>query len=205
MTNSFKDLKNFYYESDKESSNFKNSLGEFNTEKNNNLICNFRNIKHNHNQSYSRFGARKAAYEKSAKNISFSAFKMNNDRANEIKKLNFMNSQNRIRILHNNFLPPENSCFGIKDGSLNLIKNNYEKGDEYNEGNKSEGRNSPSSIQNGITCKMISDAEIIINWLRRLRIKDVEELKFFDDAYKDNTKYMKYAKKENIMNEIKKG
>ncbi len=193
--------KNFYYESDKESSNLKNSLGEFNKERNNNLICNLRNKMHNHNQTSSRFEARKAAYEKSTKNISFLAFKNNQEKANEMNIVNFMNSQNRIRN--------QNSCFQSHDTSfkpnINVNKNDYEEGDIYNEGVINDEDNHGLSRKSRITCKMINDAEVINKWFTSLKIKDLESFRFFDDSYRDNTKYIKNTEKGSIMSEIKKG
>lgn len=201
---SFRELIPYYYESDKESSKFKLSFGEINKEKNNNLICNLRNLKHNHNRTSSRNNARKAAYEKSAKNISFLAFKMNQEKANEIKKVNFMHSLNRIRNQHSGFHSRNISGFGLKE-NFNSDKIYHEEGEIDNEEVMSEKELDNFSNKNGITCKIISDAEVVIKWLRSLKIKDVEKVKFFDDSYKDNTKYMKNTRKESIMSEIKKG
>lgn len=210
--NQLQDLKNFYYESDKESANFRNSLGEFNKDKNNSLICNLRNIKHNHNQTYSRYDFKKAAYEKDAKKISFLAFKINQHKANEIKKLNFLDSQNRIRSQHGNtannncyLQSPEISVIGLKENNLNLIKSNFKEDDHINNEYRHEELNNSTRNENGISCKMINDSEMIIKWLKSLKIKNAEKLEFFEDAYKDNTKYIKNTMKESIMSEIKKG
>ena len=157
---------------------------------------------HNHNQTYTRNDVRKAAYEKSPKNISFLTFKMNQEKVNEMFNLNFMNSQNRIRYQHNNYQSP-NLIGGLK-GNLNKNKYNYNKEENYCQ-NLDYEEEKKESGKNGITSKMINDSEKIIKWLKFLKIRDAEKLKFFDDAYKDNTKYIKNPDRESIMSEIKKG
>ena len=52
---------------------------------------------------------------------------------------------------------------------------------------------------------MINDGDIIIKWLKNLKIKDADKLQFFDDSDKDNLKYLKNPKKDCILKEIKKG
>lgn len=201
---SLKDSKNFYYESDRECSNFKYTLGELNKEKNNNLICKLRNINHNHNQSSSKYSFRRAAYEKRVKNISFLTFKMNHEKSNEIKSLNFMNSQNRIRYIQN-YLQSPNISGVYSERNLSRNKNINPEADNYCQDAVNQEEKSQDSPNDRIICKMINDSEIIIKWLKSLKIKDAEKLQFFDDANRDNTKYLKNANKESVMSEIKKG
>jgi len=183
-----------YYESDKEEIHFRTCLEDLNKEKKNNLICKVRNTLHNHNQDDSKNFMRRAAYEKDPKNISFLAFKINQEKANEMKNLNFLESRKNQMINKKKFIRNLKNQKGNEKESENKLN-------EFRIG----GSESPDSVHNRITSKMIIDADSIIKWLLSLKIKDAEKIKFFDDSYKDNTKYLKNPKKQNVLKEIRNG
>ncbi len=176
-----------------------NKLQELSKEKSNEIICNIRNAFHNHDKNLSKSFFKKAAYEKDPKNISFLSFKINPDKTKEIKHLNFMDSHNKIKSQQNLLLMDKNSIYNI-NGNCNKNLNN-EDSPEFT----SFLKNNNDSHIDHITCKIINDSEIVIKWLKSLKIKDVEKLQFFDDSYKDNTKYIKNQIKESILCEIKNG
>lgn len=146
---------------------------------------------------------RGAAYEK-CRSFSFLNYKAYR---NDIKdgNINFKNFQINKNNLNKNIKQAQLNSNPIKSQNNSLeIKGFYET-DRSSTEKIHDHLDENFKVDNAITCKMINDSEIIINWLRSLKVKEAEKLKFFDDAFRDNTKYMRKLKHDSIMREIKKG
>ena len=134
-----------------------------------------------------------------------------------IENLNYFSPKTSSSIINNFTLENINSSTikNLKENFKNQFTNSlkiekinrryYSNSDEKCKNSDIIDKPNEIEIVNKIPCKMINDGDIIIKWLKNLKIKDADKLQFFDDSDKDNLKYLKNPKKDCILKEIKKG